>query len=434
MELPAAQPTLRSLRTFMDGAHVAAPGEVPELATRAAQAAGWSARLYMADFEQRLLVPLPAPSLPPGEVLPIEGTLAGRAFMRSEPLAVPGAAVLWVPLLDGIHRLGVIEFTMPDGTDLAAEETEDRYTLLAHVYGHMIAGKLPYGDALAIHARRRSRTVASELLASLLPPLTFGCPGLVVSGILEPCYDVAADAFDYSVIDKTAYLAIFDATGHDLRGTTVAAVALAACRKGRRDGRGLVDTANLIDDAILELWGGQLFATGLLAELEIATGRLRYLVAGHPPPFVMRWGRAVKELVGGRRILFGLGDGAVVVAEEWLESGDWVVMYTDGVVEARDAQGTFYGRERLEDQFRRTAAAGFPAPETLRRVMHEVLDHQGGVLQDDASILVAQWASGEEDQLAASPGRSYEARRLRTGTDRARSPLDTTTSVNGASA
>ncbi|MDT0164624.1 PP2C family protein-serine/threonine phosphatase [Actinotalea sp. AC32] len=394
--------TLSVLRSFLDDVHEAPPGELPAVVARAAELAGWGARMYLVDYEQRVLVCAPGGTPPePLDVVPIEGTVAGRVFQRLEPLPQGGA--LWVPLLDGVHRFGVIELLLPEGTDPTDPAVVDRYRLLAHVAGHMVAAKAPYGDALTMLSRRQRRTVASELLWGLLPPLTFGCPGLVVSGILEPCYGVAADAFDYNVVDGVAHLAVFDATGHDLNGTLVAAVTLAAYRNSRREGLGLFETCAAIDEAVGEQWDRQMYVSGVLAQLELATGRLRYVNAGHPAPLLVRRGKVVKQLGGGRRILLGLGDGSGEVAEEWLEPDDWAVLYTDGVTEARDPAGRFYGLERLADQLERSADDARPAPETLRRLMHEVLDHQRGVLQDDATVLVAQWASGRERQFWAHP-------------------------------
>ncbi len=101
-------------------------------------------------------------------------------------------------------------------------------------------------------------------------------------------------------------------------------------------------------------------------------------------------------------MLLGLDRPEVTVDEEALEPGDVVVLYTDGITEARDHEGTFFGLERLIGQLERGAAAGLPAPETLRRVTHDVLAHQRGVLQDDASIVVAQWSSGAEVAFTSS--------------------------------
>ena len=62
------------------------------------------------------------------------------------------------------------------------------------------------------------------------------------------------------------------------------------------------------------------------------------------------------------------------------------------------------------EHLERGAAAGQPAPETLRRISHDVLDHQGGTLQDDATLLIAEWATGDERSLTASRTRQRARR------------------------
>jgi serine phosphatase RsbU (regulator of sigma subunit) len=82
-----------------------------------------------------------------------------------------------------------------------------------------------------------------------------------------------------------------------------------------------------------------------------------------------------------------------------LRPGDRVLLYTDGIVEARAPDGAFFGEERLADFVVRAEAAGNAPPEMLRQLMRSVMDHQAGQLQDDASIVVLEWRSGREDLL-----------------------------------
>ena len=99
----------------------------------------------------------------------------------------------------------------------------------------------------------------------------------------------------------------------------------------------------------------------------------------------------VKELDGGRRRPFGLETDGLTVAEEDLEPGDWLALHTDGVTEARDSAGRWFGEDRLVDFLTREMAASQPPAETVRRLTEAVLKHQGGLLQDDATILLATW-------------------------------------------
>ena len=143
-------------------------------------------------------------------------------------------------------------------------------------------------------------------------------------------------------------------------------------------------------------------ATGVLGQLDIATGVFRYVNAGHPAPLLMRAGKVVKELDGARRILLGIAGRVVEPAEEHLQPGDLIVLYTDGVVEARDHNREFFGLERFIDVLERSAANQQPPPETVRRAVQAVLEHQRDVLQDDATILVVEWRGGSARDLMAT--------------------------------
>ena len=79
------------------------------------------------------------------------------------------------------------------------------------------------------------------------------------------------------------------------------------------------------------------------------------------------------------------------IGSEQLEPGDRVLLHTDGVTEARAPDGTFFGDQRLTDLIIRNLAAGLPAPETMRRVVRALLEHQQGNLSDDASLVLVQW-------------------------------------------
>ena len=261
--------------------------------------------------------------------------------------------------------------------------------MLAGVLAEVVVTKQAYGDLFERVRRRQQMSVATELAWRLLPPLTFGTDRLVISGVLAPVYNLG-DSFDYSVDAQTARISVFDAMGHGLEARLLASVAMAACRSSRRTGSDLIGTAAAIDGAVAAQFGADRFVTAVLAELELASGRLRWSVSGHPPPLLLRNGRIVKTLVGEVTPPLGVS-GAVVVTEEMLEPADQVLFFTDGVVKARSAAGEFFGVDRLVDMVTRTSAGATPAPETMRRLLHAILEHQEGELQDDATIVVVEW-------------------------------------------
>jgi serine phosphatase RsbU (regulator of sigma subunit) len=388
---------LAALVTLLMGAPPAPPERIPSLAVSAARMMGVELAVYLIDQEQRRLVRMPTEGSPGGTRLDVDGTLAGRAFRTVQILSSDKGERprLWVPLLDGADRLGVLEVTLTSAQELFDPALREQCRWFAAVLGHLVVSKEPYGDDLQRCRHTRPRSPSAELLWQQLPPLTAATDAFVLAGMLEPTYDVGGDAFDYALSEHTVSVAIFDAVGHGLQAGLMAAAALAGYRSARRDGRSVYDQARAIDDALTA--GGfaaGTFVTGVLGELDVASGRLRYINAGHPPPLLLRNGRLVRELTLGRRLPFGLETEGLTVAEETLQPGDWLALYTDGITEARNAAGEWFGEDRLVELLEHEIAGGRPPPETVRRLNHAVLGHQDGLLQDDASLLLASWTRG----------------------------------------
>jgi serine phosphatase RsbU (regulator of sigma subunit) len=146
-----------------------------------------------------------------------------------------------------------------------------------------------------------------------------------------------------------------------------------------------------IDAALAGYYDDVSFATGIIARLATGSGRLQWSCAGHPRPLLLRGRKVVAELSCDSVLPFGLGDPAPEPEIEQLEPGDAVMLYTDGVTEARTPDGEQFGLDRLADLLEREAASGRAADELLRRLVRSVLDHQAGDLRDDATLLLVQW-------------------------------------------
>jgi hypothetical protein len=392
---PSSDPVVDLLAS----ARFAVPDRVPGLVAEHARRLGASdAGIFLIDYEQRLLNPLPQAGGPERHPVAVEGTLAGRAFITVSVHWSTESALLWVPMVEGNERLGVLGFEMA-GPDEPSDAFKEAASLLTAQAAELVATKADYGDFFELHRRVRPMSIASELAWQLLPPLTFGCDEAVISGLLAPPYDLGGDTFDYGVDPETARIAVFDAMGHGLEAGLLATVAVAAYRNSRRRRLKLADTAAAIDEAILARFGSERFVTGVLGELELATGRFCWIRAGHPAPLLLRGGKIVKTLWGNPGGLpLGLGSPGDE-SDEALEPGDQIVFYTDGVTEGRSPDGTFFGVDRLADLVGRVDAGNNPPPEMLRRLMHAILDHQDGELRDDATAVLVEWKGHGKESL-----------------------------------
>lgn len=379
------------LGSLLNISHRLHPDEVPaQVRDHARRLGATEAVIFLADLEQRILQPMAvggAGQAP--EPLEIDTTLAGRAFRTQEVLqgeADNGERRLWIPLLDGADRLGVLAVTIPRVDELV----ERRLGWLASLVAELITSKAPYGDSISLARRTRAMSLAAESRWSLLPPLSFASDHVEVAALLEPAYDLAGDTFDYAVNGSVVHLAVFDAMGHGLEASRMANLAVAIHRHGRRHGVGIDEIFMAIDEAVVSAFGEDHFVTGQLATLELSTGTLTVVTGGHPRPLLLRGTTIVGELMGPVCTPMGLGL-APTVYEAQLEPGDRVVFYTDGVVEARSPAGEEFGLERLGDLLERAAAAQELPAEMMRRLTHSVLAHEAGQLHDDATLLLVGW-------------------------------------------
>ncbi|WP_432545650.1 PP2C family protein-serine/threonine phosphatase [Kineococcus sp. SYSU DK004] len=400
-------------------AHLCAPSELATVVAEEASAAlgARSVVTYLVDHDEEHLVPVPADGSPDRSRQPVEASMAGRAYtsaaiLTGEPEPGDGAAPsgwrrVWVPLLDGTDRLGVLEMTLPtaDGrVSTAVLAACERY---GHLTAQTVVAKDAYGDVFELVRRTRPMSVGAELLRSMLPPLTYATTGLVVSAVLEPTYDSGGDAFDYALDDGLLHLAVFDGMGHGLAAAGLTTFALAAYRNSRRRGLSLERTYAEIDRAVLQHFGGERHVTAVLAELDVAGGRLRWVNAGHPPPLLLREASVVKALHARPTYPMGwpfhadagAAAASVTVGQEDLQPGDMALLYTDGLVEARGQDGAFLGTAGLAEFLEQQAASGQPAPETLRRLRQAVRERQREQWQDDATALLVEWRRGSEQRL-----------------------------------
>lgn len=399
------------LRELVAASHLMSMEQLPGAAARHAADVGLhDLVIYVADLQQTVLRLLTGKGADagrdPGAEIPelkIEGTIAGRAYQTMEPVVGQvfddGTVQYWLPVLDGTERIGAIRVTIQRDDPRHREDAE----YLAGLVALIIVSKGPHSDSLSRLVRTRDMTVSAEMQWRLLPPLTFANDQVVISAALEPAYKLGGDTFDYALAGDTVHFGIFDAMGHDTTSGLTASLAIAAFRNGRLQGSGLIDTGQQIEDVLTEQDRSGRFVTAVLAELDLRSGVLSFASYGHPSPVIIRKGRWVTTLECQPGTPLGTGLGVVPkLCTEQLEPGDRVLLYTDGIVEARDPDKQEFGLHRFVDFLIKRNADGLSAPETLRRLVHNILEHHAGRLDDDATVLLLEW-HGWAGQAGASP-------------------------------
>jgi hypothetical protein len=389
----------RLLGSLLDRAHLMPPRLVgPLVAQEIATMGGRDVAIYLQDFQHTVLRPLQGAGLT-GDPEPIDDSPAGTAFRTDRPCEIEqadGGIRLFVPMLDGSDRVGVLALTLP--------RVDDNDRRLAHriagLTADLVVTKSGYTDTFTRTRMVAPMSLSAHLQWQMLPPMVMTTPDLALAGALEPAYDVGGDSFDYALDEHTLHLAVFDAMGHGVEAATMATLLIAAYRHGRVNDSDLPDMYAEMDSVMADSYPGR-FATALIGRLETTSGELTWVNAGHPPGLLIRDGRVVRELSGRVSRPVGYGNGEAHVHSVTLRPHDRVLFFTDGVVEERMPDGVQFGEQRLREFIEDNALHALPVAETVRLLSHALLHGRGGQTSDDASLLMVEWSGPpRDDELA----------------------------------
>jgi serine phosphatase RsbU (regulator of sigma subunit) len=347
--------------------------------------------VYLADHDQHFLHPF-GPYAADRERLDVDGTTGGHAFVLETRLVVDtdDGARLWLPLIDGTARIGVVVVELAD--PLPDDSVVSGLERLASLAAELFVSKGHYTDAFEVVRRRKPMALQAELQRSILPPVALVTPQVAVAGMLLPAYEVAGDSFDYALNADHLDVAVIDSVGHDLHSSLISHVVQGSLRNSRRNGVDLVGAYAEADEALLRVFTDLRFATAAFGQLELATGQFRWVSAGHPPPLLVRGLKVVGDVATVPAMPLGLGGAPPVVNEVVLEPGDSVLLFTDGVIEGRASGGERFGVDRLADLLGRVLLADLPPAEMVRRVATAVLEHSAQELTDDTTLLFVRYA------------------------------------------
>lgn len=230
--------------------------------------------------------------------------------------------------------------------------------------------------------------VAREIQLSMLPRRTPTMPGAEVFGTNDPARWVGGDFYDWFELPGGRIgLVIADVSGKGVPAAMVMSVTRMMLREILRLGQTPAQTLSTANALLSEDNDNGMFVSAFLAVFDPSDGTLIYGNAGHPQPLRIAAGRPAAlfgQITGP--VLGAAGDSEFSQESLSLARGESLLLYTDGVTEARDPGGRMYGEQRLVDLINRGApqhAAGIAA-----FVREAIVDYQRGVLVDDLTIVV----------------------------------------------
>jgi sigma-B regulation protein RsbU (phosphoserine phosphatase) len=243
----------------------------------------------------------------------------------------------------------------------------------------------------ALMSLRHELEFASRIQRSMLPqsaptPVVEGQLELV--GRMEPAEEVGGDFYDYFELPEGKLaLVIGDVSGKGMPAALYMAMTRTLLRAGALNGTNPADTIRHVNDILCEENRSNMFVTACYGELDLVSGQFEYCNAGHNLPCVVEADGSTSELpaIGGM-VLGVRRDLQFDSATRELNPGDAIVMYTDGVTEAMDANRQLFGEDRLMALLRERAAE--PLGDIVTGLYNTIGAFAAGTRQhDDITVL-----------------------------------------------
>lgn len=378
--------------SFLQASTTSSPSSLPQELQKIAAEFGWKDLIiYLCDYDQDFLHPLETdPSLPVLASLPIEGTMAGSCFREQQifqTTIAPESIQFWVPITERANRLGVLELTLENPND----QTEQSLLQIGFLLAHFIIASSNYTDAYMMTKRRRTLNLTAEIhWDMLLPVASFTNSVLSLSGIIEPAYDVAGDCYDYSQNGNILNVALFDVMGRGMKATFLSSLTIASYRHNRRQGLSLEQIAESLDGAICSRGEEGSSVKGLLCKFDLDHQKLEWLSAGQEAPILFRDGN-ISKLKGETNELLGLDIDDFISNTIYIQSGDIVILFSDGVINASSREGEQFGDKRFDELVQQAINSCNNTSEMTRVIAHKIKQYVDGDLKDDMGIVIIRW-------------------------------------------
>ncbi len=196
--------------------------------------------------------------------------------------------------------------------------------------------------------------VATQIQESMLPcifPPFPDCSDFDIYASMRPAKEVGGDLYDFFLIDDNHLcVVIADVSGKGVPAALFMVIAKTLIKNHTQIGKSPEEVFTIVNQQLCENNGTGLFVTAWMGVLEISTGLFTYVNAGHNPPLVSKNGEPfefVRQSPGS--VLAGLEGMKYKQQEMQLNTGDLLYIYTDGVTEAVNAVGDYYGNDRLRE-------------------------------------------------------------------------------------
>ncbi|MFL6519077.1 MAG: PP2C family protein-serine/threonine phosphatase [Chthoniobacterales bacterium] len=342
-------------------------------------------------------------------IAPGEGII-GRVWQTREPVlltdlanapelaglrgtSLGAASVMVTPLLYGKQNMGVLALGNGPSSPSFTQSDFVVFKSIAEQSAFALYNAIIYSEANEKKRLDHDLEIARDIQRILLPSEAPVIPGFEISGINIPARHVSGDYFDYLEVDNRKLgVAIADVSGKGVPASIIMAICRSVLRSQASGNPSPADVLQKVNRQLYPDIKEDMFISMAYVILDHIDGSVMLSRAGHDAPIVFDHETGVAAPVKPPGMVVGIDSGSVFdrITGDFpltLKRDDCLLLYTDGVTEALDANGDEFGPERMIECVRTSAPEGAPA--IITRIIDELRAFVGAQPQNDDITLIA---------------------------------------------
>jgi serine phosphatase RsbU (regulator of sigma subunit) len=313
-------------------------------------------------------------------------------FSASESIVASGArGILAAPLLDSEGCLGMIVLSARRRPRPFSEDDLELLVALAAAAALRIRTIALTEETARRRLLDKELELAHDIQMAMLPRSFPACPEVEIAAVLRPARSVGGDLYDVVGDGGKLWLLVGDVSGKGVGAALFMAVTKTLFRAIAPGASSVAEAVSRMNRELARDNERAMFVTAFAARLQLASGELEHVNAGHNPTYRLHAGGGCEPLAGAVSPALGaVEEHDYRASRARLDAGDGLLLYTDGVVEARNAGEEEFHALRLESYL--AACAGVAAQELVRGLVERVEEFANDVAQyDDLTVLALRY-------------------------------------------
>ena len=299
-------------------------------------------------------------------------------------------ALLHVPIIAEGDTIGVLSAYSNSAKGLFTDEFVELLTSVANQIGIAWRNNCLAEEMIAVKEQEKELEIAKHIQHDLLPDKAPDVEGIELYGLCVPTNQIGGDYYDYLHRDRERIdLVIADVSGHSIGAALLIAETRAFIRAKAESLQGPAQIIRAVNAFILtDLDRAEMFITLFYASYDAINQTLRYASAGHNNPMIWRAATGRCDHLDVNGLILGVKPDVIYEEKETeMASGDLLILFTDGLTEAENRAGDFFGEDRLEELLREYHL--LPTGEIIDRIMEQARLFSGTrIFRDDVTIVL----------------------------------------------